>query len=278
MAASPFKPANDPIKSQLQVHSYIEILNFNELVSNGETATIQVLFERIAQEIYNARKKNYNWGFRVIEPEIFNESEQIMLVSKLYEDDDLNDLNSVIFKLFTEFNNIVIATALHMHIPIRGLVWIGDAFSGSLRSRKPAMVPGKDPLILSDLLKVFSFGEIFPQGFSRGLIPAVEFPFKFSEGLSKVRRDLASLESVGIFLPVEMNRQKIADVTVLSNMMVEVEINETSMLACNWKEWMGEHLDCSPDNILAFAESESANKESPHRNKWKSLIGYAANL
>jgi len=278
MAESPFKPANDPIRPQLQVHSLTEILNFDELVTSGETGTIQVLIERIAQEIYNARKKNYNWGFRVIEPEIYNDSEQIRLVSQLYKDDDLDDLNSVIFKLFTEFNNIVIATALHMHIPIRGLIWIGDAYAGSLRSKKPAMIPGKDPLILSDLLKVFSFGDIFPQGFSRGLIPAVEFPYKFGEGLTKTRRDLAGLDSVGIFMPPEMNERKIADVTVLSNMMAEVEVNGRNMYACNWKEWMSEHIDCSAENILAFAESELAGSDSPHKSKWKSLMEYTANL
>jgi len=247
MDNSPFQPANEPIRPQMQVSSCIEILNFNEMITNREIITLQVLFERIAQEIYNTRKKNYTWGFSVIEPELFNHAERITLVSRLYGDDDLADLNSVIFKLFIEFNNIIIATALHMHIPIRGLIWIGDAYQGTLRSKKPAMVPGKEPLILSDLLKVFTFAEIFPQSFSRGLIPAVELPFRFGNDLLKIERELKDLESVGIFMPYEYNRYNTADVTILSNMMVEAEVNGEKMYACNWKEWMNEHIDCSAD-------------------------------
>jgi len=278
MDKSPFQPSNDPIWPQMQVSSTIEILNFNEMVTNGEISTLQVLFERIAQEIYHTRKKNYTWGFRVIEPELFNHADRITLVSKLYEADDLADLNSVIFKLFTEFNNIIIATALHMHIPIRGLIWIGDSYEGSLKSRKPSVVPGKDPLILSDLLKEFTFAEIFPQGYSRGLIPAVEFPYRFGKDLMRIEKELKDIESVGIFMPYEYNRYNTADVTILSNMMVEAEIGGVKMFACNWKEWMSEHIDCSADNILAFAESELANPDCVHKNKWKSLIGYTASL
>jgi hypothetical protein len=278
MVNSPFQPVNDPIWPQQQVSSCIEILDFDRMVTDGEISTLQVLFERIAQEIYNTRKKDYNWGFRVIEPELFNHADRITLVSKLYGDKDLADLNSVIFKLFTEFNNIVISTSLHMHIPVRGLIWIGEAYEGSLRSRKPAIVPGKDPLILSDLLKVFTFAEIFPQGYSEGLIPAVEFPFRFGKDQSRIERELKHLDSVGIFMPSEYNQNNIADVTILSNLMVEADINGEKMFACNWKEWMSEHSDCSADNILAFAEAELSNPESPHKKMWKSLIGYTERL
>jgi hypothetical protein len=278
MVNSPFQPVNDPIWPQLQVSSCIEILDFDRMVTDGEISTLQVLFERIAQEIYNTRKKDYNWGFRVIEPELFNHADRITLVSKLYGDKDLADLNSVIFKLFTEFNNIVISTSLHMHIPVRGLIWIGEVYEGSLRSRKPAMVPGKDPLILSDLLKVFTFAEIFPQGYSGGLIPAVEFPFHFGKDQARIERELKHLDSVGIFMPSEYNQNNIADVTILSNLMVEADINGEKMFACNWKEWMSEHSDCSADNILAFAEAELSNPESPYKKMWKSLIGYTERL
>ena len=75
------------------------------MIANEEIDKIQVFYERIGQEIYNTRKKNYSWGFRVIEPQFLNFSERIILVSRLYEEETLVDLNSVVFKLFTEFNN-----------------------------------------------------------------------------------------------------------------------------------------------------------------------------
>jgi hypothetical protein len=275
---TPFQPVNDPIKPHSQVSSCIEILGFNEMVSKGEISKIQVLYERIGQEIYNTRKKNYSWGFRVIEPEFIIFSERIVLVSKLYREEELLDLNSVIFKLFIEFNNIILSSALHMHIPIRGMIHVGETYRGAVKSRKPAVVSGKEPLILSDLLKVFSIGEIFPNGFSEGLIPAVDIPFHFGNGLSKICGELSSLDSIGIFMPVGENKDNIADVTVLSNMMIESKMNDVRVLVCNWKEWMSEHTDCHAENIIAFAETEAGKESNPNSIKWQSLIDYSAHL
>jgi hypothetical protein len=273
-----FQPVNDPIQPHSQVNSCIEILDFGEMVSEGEIARIQVFYERIGQEIYNTRKKNYSWGFRVIEPQFLNFSERMVLVSQLYKEEDLSDLNSVIFKLFIEFNNIILSTALFMHIPIRGIIRIGETYRGAVRSRKPAVISGKDPLILTDLLKVFTIGEIFPTGFSEGLIPAVDVPFHFGESLCKSFREIPTLESIGIFMPLEYNKDKTADVTILSNMMTETEINGQRYFVCNWKEWMGEHTNCFPDNVIAFAEEEATGSSSRHARKWKSLIDYSAHL
>jgi hypothetical protein len=272
-----FQPVNDPIQAHSQVSSCIEILNFSEMLSGGEVPRIQVFYERIGQEIYNTRKKNYSWGFRVIEPQFLNFSERIVLVSKLYKEEDLTDLNSVVFKLFIEFNNIVLASALHMHIPVCGVIRIGDTYRGAVRSRKPAVMPGRDPLILSDLLKVFSIEEIFPTGFSEGLIPAVDVPFHFGDGICKSTQDVNDLESVGIFMPAEYNKNKMADVTILSGMMTEIEVKGKKYFVCNWKEWMSEHTDCFSDNIIAFAETE-VKAGGSHSGKWKSLIDYSAHL
>jgi hypothetical protein len=247
------------------------------MVANNEIDKIQVLYESIGQEIYNARKKNYSWGFRVIEPQFLNFSERIVLTSRLYKEETLADLNSVVFKLFTEFNNIVASSALHMHIPIRGMIRIGETYRGAVRSRKPAVMSGKDPLILSDLLKVFSINEIFPNGFSEGLIPAVDVPFHFGAGICQSFTDITDLESIGIFMPAEYNKRNTADVTILSNMMAETEIGGKVFFACNWKEWMIERTDCSADNIIAFAESE-ARSSGPHAKKWQSLIDYSVKL
>ncbi len=273
-----FKPVNDLIKPHSQVSSCIEIPGFDTLVEDGQISTIQVLFERIAQEIYNTRKKNYSWGFRVIEPEFLNFSDRIILVSKLYKEENLADLNSVIFKLFTEFNNIVLCTALHMHVPIKGVIRIGDTYRGAVKSRKPALVSGKDPLILSDLLKVYSIGEIFPVGFSEGLIPAVDMPYHFGGSFCKSFKELADLESIGIFLSSDQVKDKIADVTILSNMIVETNINGQKNLVCNWKEWMSERSNCNVENIHAFAESEAGKPDSPYAKRWKSLLDYSAHL
>ena len=272
-----FQPANDPIQPHTQLSSCIEIIGFNQMISNNEIDKIQVFYERIGQEIYNSRKKNYSWGFRVIEPQFINFSERIILASRLYKEETLFDLNSVVFKLFTEFNNIVLSTALDMHIPVRGMIRIGETYRGAVRSRKPAVMSGKDPLILSDLLKVFSINEIFPNGFSEGLIPAVDVPFHFGAGICQSFSDITKLESIGIFMPVEFNVNNTADVTILSNMMAETKIDGVSYFACNWKEWMTERSDCSPDNILAFAESV-ARTSGPHTKMWQSLIAYSAKL
>lgn len=272
-----FQPVNDPIQPHRQLSACIEIIGFNEMLANGEIDKIQVFYENIGQEIYNARKKNYSWGFRVIEPQFLNFSERIILATRLYREETLADLNSVVFKLFTEFNNIILSSALHMHIPIRGMIRIGETYRGAVRSRKPAVMSGKDPLILSDLLKVFSINEIFPNGFSEGLIPAVDVPFHFGAGICQSFQDITKLESIGIFMPKEFNMESAADVTILSNMMAETKIEGEEILACNWKEWMNERIDCSSDNIMAFAESEAKSK-GLNAKKWQSLIDYSVDL
>jgi hypothetical protein len=273
-----YQTFSEPIEPHSQVSSCIDILNFREMIQSGEISRIQVFYERIVQEIYNTRKKNYSWGFRVIEPDFNNFSERMVLVSKLYREEELKDLNSVVFKLFVEFNNIILSTALHMHIPIRGIIQIGDAYRGNIRSRRPAVVSGKDPLILSDLLKVFSIGEIFPTGFSEGLIPAVDIPFHFGADLCGAYTELHSIESIGIFMPLDFNRDNTADVTILSNMMVKAEVNGEHCFVCNWKEWMSEHTDCSTENVIAFAESEAAKPSDSHGKKWHSLVRYSVHL
>lgn len=272
-----FQPANDPIQPHRQLSSCIEIPGFQQMVANNEIDKIQVFYERMGQEIYNARKKNYSWGFRVIEPQFLNFSERITLTSRLYKEETLADLNSVVFKLFAEFNNIVLATALDMHIPIRGMIRIGDTYRGAVRSRKPAVMSGKDPLILSDLLKVFTINEIFPSGFSEGLIPAVDVPFHFGAGICESFSKVTSLDTIGIFMPAEFNVGSTADVTILSNMMAECKIEGRDYFACNWKEWMIERSECSSDNILAYAESE-ARSSGPDSKKWQSLIDYSSKL
>ncbi len=273
-----FKPGNDPAKPQSQVISCIEILGFNRLVEEGEISTIQVFYERVAQEIYNTRKKNYSWGFKVIEPEFLNLSDRIYLTSKLYFDEDMADLNSVVFKLFIEFNNIVLSTALHMHIPVKGIIRIGNVYKGTVTSRKPALVSGKEPLILNDLLKVFSFGEIFPHGFSSGMIPAVDMPFHFGENLSQMQADLDNIEAVGIFMPLEYRNETATEVTILSNMMTATEVNGKALFVCNWMEWMNSYQECSPDNIIAFAESAGKDKQKSYSKYWQSLLNYSADL
>ncbi|MEN8201570.1 MAG: hypothetical protein ABFS28_03175 [Bacteroidota bacterium] len=275
---SAFTPVNDPVQPQSRVISTIEILGFHDLINKGEISTIQVFYERIAQEIYNTRKKNYSWGFRVIEPEFLNFSKRMFLSSKLYFEEDLADLNSVVFKLFTEFNNIILSTALHMHIPVKGIIRIDDSYRGTVQSRKPALVSGKEPLILSDLLKAFSFGEIFPHGFSSGMIPAVDMPYHFGEGMSQMEAELEAIESVGIFMPLEYRENKATQVTILSNMMAVTEVNSKMLFTCNWKEWMSAYLDCSPDNTIAYAELAGKDNENPFSKYWQSLVAYAAHL
>ncbi len=273
-----FKPVNDSIKPKSQVISCIEIQGFDRLVREGEISTIQVFYERVAQEIYNTRKKNYSWGFKVIEPEFLNLSGRIYLTSKLYFDEDMADLNSVVFKLFIEFNNIVLSSALHMHIPVKGIIRIGNVYKGSVTSRKPALVSGKEPLILNDLLKVFSFGEIFPHGFSSGMIPAVDMPYHFGVNLSQMQADLDDIEAVGIFMPLEYRNNEATEVTILSNMMTATEVNRKALFVCNWMEWMGSYLKCSPDNIIAFAEAAGKDGKDPFSNYWQSLVNYSADL
>ena len=103
-------------------------------------------------------------------------------------------------------------------------------------------------------------------------------PYHFGEGLCKTENELAQLKSVGIFMPIGHLMDSVANVTILSNMMVECDVRGMTYLACNWKEWMSHHEDCAPDIVLAFAEAESANSDSKFASHWKSFTEYSRQL
>ena len=272
-----YKPANDAIESHSQISACIEILEFDEMLKNQEISRIQVFYERIGQEIYQNRKKNYTWGFKVIEPEFLNISDRIVLLAPFYKEENLADLNSIVFKLFTEFCNIILSVALTMHIPIRGAINISELYQGLLKSKKPVLLTGEDPLIMSELLKVFTIQEIFPNGFSEGMIPAVDIPFHFGEGLSSSLSKVSSINAVGIFMSHALKKETATDVTILSNMLVESTFNGAKYFACNWKEWVDAHCTgFAIQDILTYAEDQAGNSALPHAEKWKSFLNYSA--
>jgi hypothetical protein len=110
------------------------------------------------------------------------------------------------------------------------------------------------------------------------MIPAVDMPFHFGESMSQMEEDLEAIESLGIFMPLEYRENKATEVTILSNMMTVTEVNGKMLFTCNWKEWMSAYLECSPDNILAYAELAGKDKENPFAKYWQSLVNYASFL
>ena len=103
-------------------------------------------------------------------------------------------------------------------------------------------------------------------------------PVHPNERLTLVLEELTRIKSVGIFLPEMCGRDKITDVTILSNMITKTEIDGRKWFACNWKQWMNEHEDCSPENIIAFAEEQAANGNGEDGLMWRNLVVYSSRL
>jgi hypothetical protein len=61
-------------------------------------------------------------------------------------------------------------------------------------------------------------------------------------------------------------------------MLTEIDLGKQKIFACNWKEWMKGQSDCSPDNIIAFAESEAGSGKGIQARRWQSMLDYSAQL
>lgn len=261
------------IKEKEYIVCYIDLIDFDEMVHHRQIRNIFDFFEKLAEELYHTRTKNYSWGFKVIEPEIRQSGSNMILQARLFKKENLFDLNSMIFKLFMEYCTIILSMAIIHEIPVKGVISIGELFSGKSMTNHPDLFAREDPLVMADLLKVFSLSEIFPDGFQGAQIPAYEFPVYFGEPLSQARQLCKKIDTVGIFMPAELENDIAAEVSILSDMLVEVRLKNEKFYACNWKLWMDSQEWISTSEIIGEMKKNAGMEGG---GIWKSCLDYTS--
>jgi len=266
------EPDLKEINAVSRATGFIELPGFKELIENEEYDSINKFYHELSQELYNARRNNYSLGLRVIEPEISIYADRIQMASQLFLEKDLPELSAISFKLFVNFCNILLSVALKHEIPLRGFANIGDNFRGSVYSDNIGRAPSEDTMVLADLLEVFSFDEIFPDGFGQKVIPPVNIPYFYGKDLAESMNQLSSLNEIGIFMPGNILDYPATEITIYSDALIETKVNGDQMYTCNWRNWMEEH----PENYSLDEISENlktlVNRTNGEGILWKRFL------
>ncbi|MFW5820757.1 MAG: hypothetical protein ACOCWA_05670 [Bacteroidota bacterium] len=251
----------DPVSAS-RVTAIIELMEFSDLVKEDNIKYLNDFYHDLSQEMYFARRQNYCLGLRVLEPEIQIVSERIILTSPLFLEKDLPELSSVAFKVFVDFCNLILSVALKHEIALKGMGNIGENFRGMVFSGNMTRAQARESMVLSDILKVFTFEEIFPEGFGQKIMPPVNIPYFYGEDISNSITQLSSVNDIGIFMPLDILENSCTEITVYSEMLVEQKVGRKKMYACNWKTWVEKNpenhsLEEIRNNLLDLSNSEN---------------------
>ena len=274
-----FEEDRKPYEPKLHIVAFIEILGYNEIIEEKNYEEVHSFYAEVSEQFYKIRNKNYLWGFHVIEPEIGFFGDKISMHSRIYEGKNYKDLNSLIFKHFIDFSRVLISIGLKNEVPMRGLINIGDFYSGFAESKKTELIPKGDPLILKDLLNVFSVNDIFPEGLKDCLVPKFRIPIMYGDAIKKVIKEIVNINSVGIFMPPELIKHSFTEIALLSEMLIETRINKQNFYACNWINWIHANYGSETINsIIDFAEQQTDCESMRISGKWESFLDYSNDL
>ncbi len=255
-----------------RVTSIIELMEFADLVKEDNIHYLNKFYHELSGEMYLARRQNYCLGLRALEPEIQIFSERIILSSPLFLEKNLPELSSVTFKLFVDFCNLILSVAIKNEIALKGFANIGTNFRGVAYSGNMTRAQARESMVLSDILEVFSFEEVFPEGFGPKVMPPVNIPYFYGEDISNSIIELSSISDIGIFMPTDILDIPCTEISVYSDMLLEKKIGKRKMFACNWKSWVEKNpenysLDEITADLNSLAESKNASGDL-----WKRFI------
>lgn len=221
----------------------IEIMNYNHYLESANYFELQTFYFNLAEEIHKAIRDNYRRGFNVIIPEFRIISNRIYIYTLLYLEKDVPELNSMIFNLFVETCNMLMAVSLRDNMVIRGIAGIDKLFKSKISSNSSSWLEKKDTLILSDMLKVFSFDEIFPEGLEKVFIPPASLRILHSENFLKAEVLLSDINTVGIYFPANIQDYAFSELAVYSDMLLEISVAKKKFFTANWINYANKYPD-----------------------------------
>ena len=250
----------------------IEIRRMDEIIETEGPELLQRFYQNLACELYNQRLQNYGHGLRAIEPGLQVFLNKIFITVPLFLEKNVPNLSSIIFKHFIDYCNLVLAMAIKEGIPIYGIADIGHDYIGSAYSTGTNRAPSKESLIMSDLLGIFTFDEIFPYGFGQKVIPPVSVSYFFGEDLIKTEKQLSEINEIGIFMPAGIEDYPATEVAILSNMLKETKIQGNAMFSCNWKGFFKNNTECLSMKEIIESLQELSEGDDENALLWKKLL------
>ncbi len=244
----------------------------DEIIESEGSELLQRFYHNLASMLYNQRLQNYGLGLRPIEPEFQVYLDKIIISAPLFLEKHLPDLSSIIFKHFIDYCNLVLAMAIKEGIPISGMADIGNNYVGLAYSNGTNRAPSKESLIMSDLLNIFTFDEIFPYGFGQKVVAPFSIPYFYGEDLIQTEKQLAQINEIGIFMPVEIQDYQATEIAILSNMLQETNFHGNAMFSCNWRNYLENNTEnLSIKEIIENVQELSAGDDE-NAALWKRLL------
>ena len=250
----------------------LEIMEYEQLVKSEKFHVLESFFTDLAVEIHASQRDHYRRGFGVIRPEFRIVSNHIYMYSFLYLEKNVPDVSSMIFNLFVETCNMVLAVALKHEIAIRGFAGIDELLNSEVSSGSPGWLEKNDTLMLWDMLKVFSFEEIFPEGLEKVMIPAAALSVVHAGNFFHADRLLADIDAIGIYIPENIMNYPSAELAIYSDLLIETTLNDKKMFAASWDNWANKHPDDFPVNkVRESIKRLSKRAESKLSKYWKNF-------
>lgn len=273
---------NDNLNNDLQftprtaLSAVIEIVDYDAYVEAGKYYDLQLFYYNLAEEVHKAIKDNYRRGFNVINPEFRIISNRIYLFSMLYLEDNVPELSSMVFNLFVDTCNMILTVSLNHGLIIRGIGGVDKLINTKISSGRAGWLEKKDTLILSDMLKVFSFDEIFPDGLDKVFIPPASLNILHCENFLKSEQLLSGINAAGIYFPDNLRNYPAAELAIYSDMLLETSLKGNKVFVSNWLSYANKHQDYfNIDELKRKLTTLADEKRSGHSDFWKKFIIYS---
>jgi len=268
------KEPDNKLSPKSALTAVIEIMNFEAFLKPEKLSDLKSFYDELAQEIYYSKRLNYSHGLEVVKPEIRIISNRIYLFSFLHLEEKVPELSSMAFKLFVEYCNMVLALGLKHEMVIRGFAGPDKVIKTKVFSGSGNWMGKEDTLVLSDIIKVFPFDEIFPEGIDQVHIPAFELPVLHAGNFLNADILLNEIKAVGIYMPFEIQSLPSSELAVLSDLLKETSLNGKKIFVANWFNWADKHHQDFPvTEVRESIERLAKEKGSEYFLFWKNFHG-----
>ncbi len=254
---------------QSTLTAVVEIMNYNCFLESDKFHELQLFYKELATELYNMRLQNYGYGFEVIQPVITILADKLYIYSNLYLENDVPELNTMVFKIFVENLNILFAVGLKHEMVIRGFAGVDKGIKSMASSGITARTVKKDTLVLTDMLKVFRFDEIFPDEIDQKFAPALNFQSFHASNFLRASRLLQEINAVGIYFPEETRNYPFAEVSIYCDILIETALDDHMRFVTNWADWAEKHPENFPVEQVRDSISECASMDPDFGLMWR---------
>ena len=265
------KNQNDKkFSTQSALTAVVEIMDYEYFMESDKFHELQSFYNELACELHTFQRQNYRRGFGAIKPDFRIMSDRIYVYSFLYLEENVPELSSMIFNIFVEACNMLLAVALKHEMVVRGIAGIDALFNTYVDSGSGSRLEKEDTLMLADMLKVFTFEEIFPEGLDQVFIPAVAIPVLHSHNFLHANHLLKEINAVGIYLPDTIRSYPAAELAIYSDLLIETSMEGEKVFAANWFNWADKHPENFPvEEVQQSIARLALCSESKYAGYWK---------